>query len=157
MRYDWDRIEHEYVTGKATYAELEEKYKIPRSTFEKRAKVRKFAEKRGEYEEKVRQKRLARAQARDSRIFANLGGALDNAARLLKKLTSDEDTLHGKILTVEGEAIEVRTKKADTKALRDLTAAVKDAAAAMRLLAPEQAEQDGNAGGVVIIPAQEAE
>ena len=157
MRYDWDRIEHEYVTGKATYAELEQKYKIPRSTFEKRAKVRKFAEKRGEYEEKVRQKRLARAQARDSRIFANLGGALDNAARLLKKLTGDEDTIHGKILTVEGEAIEVRTKKADTKALRDLTAAVKDAAAAMRLLAPDQGGQDGNAGGVVIIPAQEAE
>lgn len=152
MRYDWDRIEHEYVTGKATYAELEQKYKIPRSTFEKRAKVRKFAEKRGEYEEKVRQKRLARAQARDSRIFANLGGALDKAARLLNKYVNDDDTIHGKIVNhMDGRIEEIRTKKLDTKALRDMTAAMREVSAAIKLLQPETDRGDEKQEGIIIL------
>ena len=152
MRYDWDRIEHEYVSGKSTMEALAKKYKIPLNTFYKRAEVRKFSEKRESYTKKVREKALARAQARDSRILANLGGALDEAARRLKKYLADDDTLHGKIVTGLTGVVEVRTKKADTKALRDLTAAVKDAAAAMRLLAPDQGGSEAEGAGVVVLP-----
>lgn len=158
MGYDWNKIEHEYVTGKMGYEALEKKYQIPRSTFEKRAKVRKFAEKRGEYEEKVRQKALARAQARDARTLGNLGSALDKAARLLNKYVADEKTLHTKIVNhMDGRLEEVQVAKLDTKALRDMTAAMREVSAAIKLLQPEKESETGDREGVIVLAEREVD
>lgn len=156
MKYDWDKIEQEYVTGKISMEKLAEKYKIPRSTMEQRAKVRKFTEKRGKYEEKVREKAIARAQARDARTLGNLGSALDKAARLLNKYVTDEDTLFGRVsVSAEGVA-EYRVKKVDTKALKNMTAAMREVSAAIKLLKPETGGDEAGEGGVIILTEREA-
>lgn len=157
MRYDWDRIEIEYIRGKASMEQLAAKYKIPLSTFFKRAKVRKFSEKRREYAGKVQEKAIARAQARDARTLSNLSGALDKAARMINRYIVDEDTLHGRIVNhMDGSLEEVRVKKLDTKALRDMTAALKEASAALRML-NEKADDDerGERAGVILMPERD--
>jgi hypothetical protein len=157
LKYDWDKIEHEYVTGKCTMEELARKHKIPLNTFYKRSKVRNFSEKRENYTRTVQEKAIARARARDVRTLSNLGGALDKAARALNKYFTDEDTLFNRVSISADGLVELRAKKLDTKALRDMTAAVKEAAAAMRLLTPEQTAEAENQAGVIILPGRENE
>ena len=152
MRYDWDRIEHEYVSGKCTMEALAKKYKIPLNTFYKRAEVRKFSEKRESYTKKVREKALARAQARDARTLGNLGSALDKAAKTLNKYITDEDTLFGRVSVGQDGVAEYKVKKLDTKALRDMTAAMREVSAAIKLLQPETADKgDEKQEGIIIL------
>lgn len=158
MKYDWDRIEHEYVTGKSSMAEMAKKHKIPEDTFYKRAEVRNFQQKRENYANRVRERALMRAQAREARTLNNLNGALDKAARMLSRYIADEDTLHGRVQMGESGPVEYRTNKLDTKALRDMTAALREAAAAMRLLRPDAGQEDTDGGaGVIILPMRDGE
>ena len=152
MKYDWGKIEQEYVTGKMSMEKLAEKHKIPYSSFRKYANGHKFQDKRTEYGQKVAQKALARAQARDARTLGNLGSALDKAARLLNKYVNDDDTIHGKIVNhMDGRIEEIRTKKLDTKALRDMTAAMREVSAAIKLLQPETDRGDEKQEGIIIL------
>lgn len=156
MKYDWEKIEQEYVSGKMTMEKLAEKYKISISTFQKKAIERKFTEKRSKYAEKVQEKALARAQARDARTLGNLSSALDKAAKVLNRYITDEDALFGRV-SVTGDGVqEYRVKKIDTKALRDMTSALREATAAMQLIRPNGAQEEEQ-GGVVVLPEREAE
>ena len=157
MKYDWEKIEQEFISGKSTMEALARKYQIPLNTFYKRAKVRKFSEKRENYARRVQEKALARAQARDARTLGNLSSALDKAARLLNKYVADEKTLHTKIVNhMDGSLEEVKVEKVDTKALRDMTAAMREVSAAIKLLQPDAGGPGGEEGGVVMMPEQEA-
>ena len=151
MKYDWDKIEHEYVTGKSSMERLAEKYKIPISTFRKHAKVHKFSEKRTKYGQKVAEKALARAQARDARTLGNLSSALDKAAKTLNKYILDENTLFNRVSVSADGVSEYKTKKIDTKALRDMTAAMREVSAAIRLLQPEGEAGAGGQEDVIIL------
>ncbi len=156
MKYDWGKIEQEYVSGKMSMEKLAEKYHVSISTFQKKAIERNFTEKRRIYAEKVKEKALARAQARDARTLGNLGSALDKAARTLNKYVNDEDTLFGRVSVSVDGLKEYRVKKLDTKALRDMTAAMREVSAAIKLLQPDAGGPGGEEGGVVQLPYQEA-
>lgn len=156
MRYDWEKIEQEYVSGKMSMEALAKKHGISISAIEKKAIERKFTEKRRIYAEKVKEKALARAQARDARTLGNLSSALDKAARTLNKYIGDDDTLFGRVSVTEDGVQEYRTKKLDTKALRDMTAAMREVSAAIKLLQPDAGGPGGEEGGVVLMPEQEA-
>ena len=156
MKYDWGKIENEYVTGKMSVEKLAMKYGIPISTITKKAIERKFSEKRRIYAEKVKEKALARAQARDARTLGNLQSALDKAAKLLNRYVADDDTLFGRVSVSQDGVEEYRVKKMDTKALRDMTSAMKEVSAAIKLLQPETGGPSGEEGGVVMMPDQEA-
>lgn len=156
-KYDWAKIEHEYVTGKMDMARLADKYQIPLNTFYKRAEVRDFQGKREKYTNQMREKALARAQARDIRTLSNVKSALDKAARLLNKYIVDEDTLHGRIHTGDFGVTEYKTKKLDTKALRDMTAALRETTAALTALAPAEGADREQRSGVIILPEVDEE
>ena len=157
MAYDWDRIEHEYVTGKGTMEALARKYGIKLSSFYRRAEVRKFAEKREKYTNQVREKALTRAREREIRTLTNLGSALDKAAKKLNTYIGDEDTLHGRVAVTQDGVQEYRTKKLDTKAVRDLTAAMKEVAAALKLITPDEQKTEETQAGVIILAQREDE
>lgn len=156
MKYEWEKIEQEFISGKSTMEAMARKYQIPLNTFYKRAKVRKFSEKRENYAKRVQEKALARAQARDARTLGNLSSALDKAARTLNKYIGDDDTLFGRVCVTLDGLHEYRTKKLDTKALRDMTAAMREVSAAIKLLQPDAGGPGGEEGGVVLMPEQEA-
>ena len=155
VKYEWDKIEHEYVCGKMDMAELARKHKIPLRTFYARAEVRKFSEKREKYRNQTREKAIARAQARDARTLGNLQSALDKASRLLNRYITDEDTLFGRVLVTADGIQEYRARKMDTKAMRDMTAAMREVSAAIKLWQPETEKTDGERGGVIVLAARE--
>lgn len=158
MKYDWAKIEQEYVSGKMTMEGLAKKYGIPNSSFRKYANGHKFKEKRTEYGQKVAERALARAQARDARTLGNLSSALDKAARLLNKYVADEKTLHTKIVNhMDGSLEEVKVEKLDTKALRDMTAAMREVSAAIKLLQPEKESDTGDREGVIVLTEREVD
>jgi len=157
MKYDWEKIEQEFISGKSTMEALARKYQIPLNTFYKRAKVRKFSEKRENYAKRVQEKALARAQARDARTLGNLSSALDKAARTLNKYIGDDDTLFGRVSVTEDGVQEYRTKKLDTKALRDMTAAMREVSAAIKLLQPEKESDTGEREGVIVLTEREVD
>jgi hypothetical protein len=152
QKHDWDRIEHEYVTGKMSQEALARKHGIGLSTFYTMSSRRNFSEKRRAYQESVKEKALARAQARDARTLSNVRSALDKAARTINRYITDEDTLHGRVVMGEGGPAEYRVKKLDTKALRDMTAALRETAAAIQALAPAEQNGTGQRSGVIILP-----
>jgi len=155
MKYDWEKIEQEFISGKSTMEAMARKYQIPLNTFYKRANVRKFSEKRENYAKRVQEKALARAQARDARTLGNLSSALDKAARTLNKYIGDDDTLFGRVSVTEDGVQEYRTKKLDTKALRDMTAAMREVSAAIKLLQPETADKEEKQEGIIILSERE--
>lgn len=156
MTYDWGRIEHEYVTGSMTLAELAEKYKIKLNTMYRKAEVRKFREQREEYTNSVREKALTRARARDARTLANLSTALDKAGKILKKYMDDEDMLFGRVVEGGEDGVrEYRVRKLDTKAVRDMTAAIREATAAMQLMTGRTEQAEEEQAGVIVIPQRE--
>ena len=155
MKYDWGKIEQEYFSGKMSMEKLAEKYNIPNSTFRKYANVHNFKEKRTKYGQKVAERAIARAQARDARTLGNLQSALDKASRLLNKYITDEDTLFGRVSVTADGMQEYRARKMDTKAMRDMTAAMREVSAAIKLLQPETEKEDGERGGVIVLAARE--
>lgn len=156
-KFDWDKIEHEYVTGRMTLEALAKKHQISISQIQKVSSRRHFSEKRSEYAENVKEKALARAQARDIRTLSNVKSALDKAAKTINHYITDEDTLHGRIHTGDFGVTEYRTKKLDTKALRDMTAALREVASAIQVLAPAEGADREQRSGVIILPEVDEE
>ena len=168
-KYDWPRIEQEYVTGSMALRELATRYKISETTIYKHAKEAKFDEKRRKYLEKVAKKAVTRTSARDARVLARLMTAADKLALKISKAVSD-DTVFGYIVqdpprtdeeTGEqipgGQRVEILTK-ADTKAIVNMSTAIRNMAMATKVMYPDG---DGASGederSVVIMPERESE
>ena len=160
-KYDWDKIEREYVRGKMTGEDLCAMYQISKSAFEKRSTERKFLEKRRKYAESMQEKALARACAREAKALSRILGAAEKAAALLDKHMKDEDTLKNWLYTDKetGELSEKRLKKLDTKAVREMTGAMRDTVAALTMMAERKDKQQvtdkQGSGGVILLPERE--
>jgi len=167
MRYDWQKIEHEYVTGKMPLLRLIERYQISQTTMYKHAKEGNWDEKRQKYQEKVAKKALTRASTRDARAISRLMTGNERLIRELGKAIT-EQTLYGYIIqdapTTDEETGELRPggmrvqmlEKADTKALVNISTAIRNIAMATKVMYP-----DGDGTGqedersVIIMPDKE--
>ena len=164
-KYDWSKIEQEYVTGDMSLLELSEKYHISQTTIYKKAKEGEFDQKRQKYREKVAKKAITRASTRDARAIARIMTA---AERTIRKLTGaiTDDTVYGYLveepITMDEETGELRggkhvvqLTKADTKALVNLSTAIRNLAMATRVMYPEgdgDGKNDEEHSGVVLMP-----
>ena len=159
-KFDWQKIEQEYIRGNATAEALCKKYQISTSTFEKRSAERNFSEKRRKYAESMQEKALARACAREAKALARTLGAAERAAALIEKHMKDEDTLKNWLWTdrESGEINEKRLKKLDTKAVREMAGAMRDIVATLTMMqeSREQGAADGQqGGGVILLPERD--
>lgn len=170
MKYDWQRIEQEYVTGDMPLSDLAEKYHVSQTTIYKHAKEAQFEEKRQKYREKVAKKALTRASTRDARAIGRLMTGTEKAIRELRKAITN-DTLYGYIVQEAPEKDEETGErrpgglrlqlmdKADTKALVNISTAIRNLAMATRVMYPE-GDGDGRdqtEGGVVMMPERDGE
>ena len=170
MKYDWPKIEQEYVTGDMGLRELADKYHIAMSTLSKHAKVSDFVGKREKYRTKVGQKALTRASTRDARAISRIMTATEKTIRKLNKAVTDE-TVFGYLEeyppTKDEETGELRPggknlvilDKADTKALVNLSTAIRNLAMATKVMYPDGdgSGQEQDARSVVIMPDRESE
>lgn len=100
QKYDWDLIKKEYITGKATYSELCEKYEIKRhKTLEERAAREGWGNLRGEYRgeiEKISLQKEAKRKAKKvekkrKRIYEVSDRLLDRLLKIAETVTKAGD------------------------------------------------------------------
>lgn len=167
MKYDWQKVEQKYVTGDMSLRDLSAEEHIPMSTLSKHAKEAGFLDKRNRYRAKVAQKAVTRASARDVKAISRIMTAAEKTIKKLSKSITDEtvfgyvndvdtweDALTGEVHPATKEVVIL--DKADTKALVNLSTAIRNLAMATKVMYP-----DGDGTGdtqdrqVVIMPERE--
>lgn len=103
---DWKKIKAEYIAGGTSYRKLAEKYGVPRSNIERRAKAEKWTKLRGQAEGKAEAKIIEKVSKKQA---AKADKIVDVADMLLDKIT---------------ELVAVGVT--DTQGLKHLTSALKD-------------------------------
>lgn len=144
---DWAAIEAEYVTGAATYAALSRKYGVHPTALGKRASAFEWRKKREKYREKIARKSVEKSANKKINKLASLQTSADKLAGRIATMLEDDKAFNKYLVEVgrgRGEySTEERTfSKTDTKALRDVVAALKDLTATMRNLYGIATEQE---------------
>lgn len=143
MSADWRAIKTEYVTGAESYRAVAARHGLSVSTLSKVAKKENWQKQRRQYGDKVatqtEKAMCARASAREVKKLCGLQQAADRLTERINALFSDAEQFNRHIVTRSdgggGSFAEERVfLKADTKAIRDLTASLKDLTAVVRNL-----------------------
>lgn len=153
---DWTAIKAEYITGTISYRKLADSWGVSFRTLSDRALREGWKEARDKHRNNVVEKTVQKVASRKASTTANklcdLQEAADNMGRVIAEIFADSEQFHRHIVT-EGLGMgatkveERQYKKVDTKAIKDLTGAIKDLAAIMRNIydlptAQEQAAMD---------------
>lgn len=156
---DWSAIEAEYITGNLSYRKLAEKYEIHYKTIAGFAKAHSWVEKRNQYRDKVVTKTVEKSADKAVRSLTerldDLYQATDNMSRILASATSTEENFRKRIVKTKDitgqEDYEERTFDSfDATAVKQMTGAIKDLAAAVRdvyLLNQESRRDENDKGG----------
>lgn len=124
MRHDWEKIKSDYLTGNMSLRELAEKHGVSLSTLGTRAAKEEWTEKRQHHRNKVVAKTEEKRAGRKAEKILRLQEAADRMQQHIDKVLEDEEQFHRYLVSFGTK--EVLHKKADTKAIRDMTAALKD-------------------------------
>ena len=124
MRHDWEKIKSDYLTGNMSLRELAEKHGVSLSTLGTRAAKEEWTEKRQHHRNKVVAKTEEKRAGRKAEKILRLQEAADRMQQHIDKVLEDEEQFHRHLVNFGTK--EVLHKKADTKAIRDMTAALKD-------------------------------
>ena len=153
---DWTAIKAEYITGTISYRKLADNWGVSFRTLSDRALREGWKEARDKHRNNVVEKTVQKVASRKASTTANklcdLQEAADNMGRVIAEIFADTEQFHRHIVTEglgmgETKVVERQYKKVDTKAIQDLTGAIKDLAAIMRNIydlptAQEQAAMD---------------
>lgn len=152
---DWTAIKAEYITGTISYRKLADNWGVSFRTLSDRALREGWKEARDKHRNNVVEKTVQKVASRKATTTANklcdLQEAADNMGRVIAEIFADSEQFHRHIIqTRDGDnwnAAERIFDKADTKAIKDLTGAMKDLVAVMRNIydlptAQEQAAMD---------------
>lgn len=175
-KINWAKIKADYVSGKYTYRQLAEKYKISFSTLSKKAKKNKWVSLKRKREERVAknvQQKLEEKQTKEivkdidriCEVARKLIAKADKAIEELDLYNVKEKTVTKKtkyrtdtkikapIEDVEKTTEKLRIEKGvtNTKSLKNIASALSDIKS---ILAPENAAEDIETG-VIILPQQE--
>ena len=89
---DWNTIKAEYIAGGTSYRKLAEKYNVPRTTLERKAKDEKWAELRRQAEGKAEAKiinAISNQNAKiDTKYFSLVDKLLDRAAEVIEQTSA---------------------------------------------------------------------
>lgn len=118
-RHNWSKIKNAYVTSAMSQRETAKKYGVSESQLAVRASnegwVKLRREHRSKVEEKAKQKALEKKAEMMAVQLVDIGTASENLAALIAEVSTEAKSLRVG-----------RSRKADTKAIRNLTGALKD-------------------------------
>lgn len=137
---DWNAIKSEYITTGISYRKLAEKRGVSFRTLGDRAMREKWTEERNKYRDSVGKRTVQKVREKTASSAAKklvkLQQAADSLADVIDGVFEDADQFHRHIIqTRDGDTwdADCRTmEKVDTKAIKDLTGALKDLAYVMR-------------------------
>lgn len=140
---DWAAIKTEYITSKISYRKLAENWGVSFSTLSQRAMREGWKEERDNLNNRIVTKAVQKVENRKSSENANhmlkLRNAADHISEIIEKVFDDTEQFYRHIVT-EGIGMgaskveERKFEKVDTRAIKDLTGAMKDLAVVMRNL-----------------------
>lgn len=130
MGADWTKIKTDYITTKKSMRELAQEYGVSLSTLGKRASREGWAKRREHHENKVAAKVEEKRAGRKADKILKLQLAADRLEAHINRVLEDEEQFHRHLVSFGTK--EIQHKKADTKAIRDMVAAVKDLTEVMR-------------------------
>ena len=113
---DWKTIKAEYIAGGTSYRKLAEKYGVPRTTLERKAKEEKWTELRRQADGKAEAKIIESISAKDAKKAVNI---IDVADKLLGKI----EELAG----IVGDADSIKKLTSAIKDLKDIKGIKSDA------------------------------
>lgn len=118
-RHNWSKIRAEYVSTNKSQRELAAKYGVSASQLAARASKEEWRKKREAHRNKVAEKAQQKAAEKEAEAMAqqliNIRDAADNLAALIAQVSGDAGNLRVG-----------RTRKPDTKALKNITGSLKD-------------------------------
>ncbi len=121
---DHEKARVEYVTGRATYAQIAEKYGVSRSHVGAVAKKEGWKAQRDAYRKTVTQKAVARLADRGAAQLERMMDTADRLNGVLTRITEDQKQFFRWKESGDEGPSEVVLNKADTKALKNATAAL---------------------------------
>lgn len=104
---DWKKIKTEYITTDTSYRKLAQKYGVNVTTIAKTASAEGWVDRRKQYATKTQAKTLEKISQQEANRAAKIGTVADKLLRQIEAMVDREEPL-------------------DEKAIRTLTAAVKD-------------------------------
>lgn len=135
---DWKKLEIEYASTEISYAKMAKKYGIPPRVIAYHAKNKKWVEKRKKYKDKLATKAVNMAAEADAKKLAKVITSADKMADVIEKVFQDTEQFHRHIVqTRDGDQWDAEERvfeKIDTKAIRDMTASLKDLTSVLRSL-----------------------
>ena len=139
MERDWNALKVEYVSGGMSYRELAEKHGIPPSTLMKAAAKGKWKEGRKKYGDSLVAEAVRKTQGEKIKKLQRVQQTADIVASRLLEIAHDEKQFYRHVVQVglgdgKYETQDVILKAANTKALRDVVAALKDMSQVIRNL-----------------------
>ena len=125
---NWRKIKHEYLTTTISQKALAEKYGLAIMTVANRARDEHWFQARKDYRERTLDIALSKTAERQAAELATLMSSTDRLIQAIDRALQDEQQLHRHIVSIGcGAEVEERVYgKLDTRAVRDLTAAIKD-------------------------------
>lgn len=133
---DWKRIKTEYITTDTSYRKLAAKYDVPMSTLTRIAIKEKWVEARERYKNKVVTKTVEKMAAKEANKLAKLRTMTDSMVNVVEGIFNDPEQFQRHLVqTRDGQIWDVEErvfKKIDTKAIKDITAALKDLSTILR-------------------------
>lgn len=133
---NWAEIESEYITSgdpAVSYRTLAVKYNIPQSTVNRYGTKNNWANKRTEYKHSVINSTLSRARAREASKLAKVMLSVDMLSETIEKVFQDSKQFYRHVMRdPEGGQTETILEKADTRAIRDITASLRDLSCVIR-------------------------
>lgn len=139
---DWCGVKTAYVTGSKSYAALALEMNISQGAIALRARKEKWGDARAAFRDNVVKKVVEEHAEKEAKGLVKLLDAAEQMAGALSEALRDKDQLLHSIAQSSDEAWE--GNKLDTRAIRDLTGALKDMAQTLRGLyrLPTPAEEE---------------
>jgi hypothetical protein len=138
---NWDEINTEYATTDISYREIANKHGIPYRTVVDAGRSQEWVKARETYRSKFIAKSIDLAANERAKHLQSIASSADKMANVIHSVMDDTEQFFRRIDMTTGE--EKISKKVDSKAVRELTAAMKDLTAVLRNVydIPTQAEQ----------------
>ena len=171
-RPSWEELKAEYITGNMSYRDLAKKHKMSAPLIMKRGGKEGWFELRKQNGQKVMAKLTERVNEEKVNKLATIAESADKMADTIHRVMEDTDQFFRRT-NLAGE--DIVSKKADTKAMKELASAMKDLTSVLRNVynIPTEAEsislqiarerleiekrnsereEDGITTGIVLIP-----
>lgn len=154
VEQDWPALALEYICGSdaVTLPTMSKKHGIALSTLGNHCKKEQWGKKRRVYRAKTFEKAINGQEKKEVKKMQSLASAADSMSKAIETVLKDEMQFKRHLVKTATDEVEEKVfQKADSKAIRDLTASIKDLVLIMQALYEGEKSTEDASGGVIVL------